>query len=337
MFKCIRCNVEFRDGAQCSVCQERFDFPCAGITEGGYRKLGDRRNSWKCPSCKSTGAPSPHFLPSKKAPGLSPTSADMDSMAMDIKNLTSQLASLPTLMASVKAIQLDIEELKSLKADLTDIKLLRPELSEVKSSLDFIHSSVESLTSRISEISLEVQGLLKTKDDLNQLQQRFDSLDIKIKEMEQRSRLNNIEIKGVPMTASENLFEVLEKLGNYIGFSIPKEQVNHIARIPMRNNEHNKTIIVALHTRNLKEDFVAAAKKSTISSADLGFTANQRIFVNDHLTLENKLLLNKTKNLGREKGFAYIWVKGCKIFARKSPTSHAIIIKSESDLKKKIV
>lgn len=337
MFKCFRCNAEFRDGAQCSVCQERFDFPCAGITEGGYRKLGDRRNAWKCPSCKSTGAPSPHFLPGKKAPGLSPTPADMDSIAMDIKNLTSQMASLPTLMASVKAIQLDIEELKSLRADITDIKLLRPELSEMKSSLDFIHSSVESLTSRISEISLEVQGLLKTKDDLNQLQQRFDSLDIKIKEMEQRSRLNNIEIKGVPMTASENLFEVLEKLGNYIGFSIPKEQVNHIARIPMRNKEHNKTIIVSLHTRYLKEDFVAAAKKCTISSADLGFTANQRIFVNDHLTPENKLLLNKTKNLGKEKGFAYVWVKGCKIFARKNPTSHAIIIKSESDLKKKIV
>ncbi|CAH2089484.1 unnamed protein product [Euphydryas editha] len=39
------------------------DFPCAGITEGGYWKLRDHHNAWKYPSCKGTGAPSPHFLP----------------------------------------------------------------------------------------------------------------------------------------------------------------------------------------------------------------------------------------------------------------------------------
>ncbi|CAH2092171.1 unnamed protein product [Euphydryas editha] len=137
----------------------KIDFPCTGVTEGGYQKLGDRLNEWKSPSCKGAGAPSTYRLPGEKAPALSLTPADMNSIAMDIKNLISQLASLPMLTASVKVIQLDIEELKSLRVDITDIMLLKPELYEIKTSLDFIYiyNSEELLTSRISEISLEVQ------------------------------------------------------------------------------------------------------------------------------------------------------------------------------------
>lgn len=330
-FKCKRCGVDFRDGARCSVCKGNFDFPCSGITEAGYRKLGDRKTTWKCPTCK--GALSPLVMPSTGS-AKSPVPADLDSIALDIKRLGAQIASLPDLMATVKAIQADISDLKTMKSDIEDLKLMKPDVADMKVSVEFMQNSVETLTTKISDVNQEVQGLLKTKDEVRVLQQRFDQLESDIREMEQRSRINNIEIKGVPLSQSENLFEIVAKIGSHIGCSITKEQINYIARIPMRNDKQNKTILVSVHNRYIKEDFVAAAKKCTTAPADLGLRGDKRIFVNDHLTVDNKMLLNKAKALAKERGFAYIWVKGCKIFARKSPTSNVLAIKSESDLKK---
>ncbi|XP_026318863.1 uncharacterized protein LOC113239142 [Hyposmocoma kahamanoa] len=310
MFKCKRCNSECRDGVQCSVCRCHYDFPCAGITEGGFRKLGDRKATWRCASCKNPTSPNPPV--------------DLDDVMAELKRLSAITASLPQLADSVKSIHTELAELKNLKSNLTD----------VKESLNYVHNSVDTLSSKICNIEKEIQILLKTKDEVQHLQQRMEKLEGLVRDGERRSRMNNIEIKGVPVTQSENLFQIFAKLGEHIKCPIPREQINYIARIPMRNDKVNKTIIVSVHNRYNKEDFVAAARKSTIVPADLNLSGNNRIFVNDHLNLEDKLLLNKVKTLAKEKDFAYTWVKGCKIYVRKSPTSHVIVIKSEADLKK---
>lgn len=310
MFKCKRCNSESRDGVQCSVCRCQYDYPCAGITEVGYRKLGDRKATWRCPSCKNPTSPQPPV--------------DMADVMAELRRLSAVTASLPQLVDSVKSVHTELAELKNLKSDLTD----------VKESLNYVHNSVETLSSKICNIEKEIQTLLKTKDEVQQLQQRMEKLEGLVRDGERRSRMNNIEIKGVPTTQSENLFQIFAKLGEHIKCPIPKEQINYIARIPMRNDKVNKTIIVSVHNRYTKEDFVAAARKCTIVPADLHLSGNNRIFVNDHLTREDKLLLNKVKTLAKEKDFAYTWVKGCKIYVRKSPTAHVIVIKSDADLKK---
>lgn len=46
------------------------------------------------------------------------------------------------------------------------------------------------------------------------------------------------------------------------------------------------------------------------------------------------LMLNKTKMLAKERSYAFVWVKGCRIFLRKNPTSPVQNIKTEQDLKK---
>lgn len=332
-FKCKRCGADGRNGVQCSQCQGHFDFTCSGITEAGYRKLGERKATWKCASCK--GIANPLVLPGITDPAASsPVFTDMESIALDIKRLSSQMTSLPTLMTSVKAIQADIADLKTMKTDIAEMKLLKPEMENVKVSLEFMQGSVETLNIRILEISKEVQGLLKIKDKFQVLQERFEQLESNMRDFDQRSRLNNIEIKGVPVSNTENLFDIVAKIGNHISCPIPKEQINYVARIPMRNDKHNKNIIISIHNKYIKEDFVAASKKFTIVPADLGLRGDKRIYVNDHLTQENKMLLTKAKAISKERGFAFIWVKGCKIYVRKNTTSHVLTIRTESDLKK---
>lgn len=254
----------------------------------------------------------------------SPVPADMDAVMEELKRLSTQVAVLPELNASIQSI----------KAELSELKMIKPELSDIKSSIDFMDRKFEALSDKIVEMERDIQGLQKTKNEVDHLHLRMEKMELQLKENEQRSRLNNVEIKGVPVSNSENLFDIVAKIGAHIKCPIPKEQINYIARVPMRNDKLNKTIIVAVHSRYVKEDFVAAAKKLTTTSADLGLKGTSRVYVNDHLTLDNKILLNKTKSLAKDRGFAFAWVKGCRIFVRKNPTSPVITIKADSDLKK---
>lgn len=324
MFKCTRCQEEFRDGAQCSVCSGQFDFACAGVTENGYRRLGDRKSTWRCTSCKSSRTGSPLPPPASYSTEKSPVPADMEAVLAELKRLSLAVAVLPGLNESVKSI----------KAELTELKSIKPEIAEIKKSIDFVDCRIGALSDKILEMEKDIQSLQKTKNDVEYLKLRLENMESHLKENEQRSRLNNIEIKGVPVSSSENLFDIFSKIGSQIKCSVPKEQINYIARIPMRNDKVNKTIVVSVHSRYLKDDFVAMAKKCTITPADLGLKGGNRIYVNDHLTLENKILLNKTKTLAKERGFAFTWVKACKICIRKTPTSPVVVIRTEADLQK---
>lgn len=324
MFTCGRCGVEARDGAQCSLCTKQFDFPCAGITEIGYRKLGDRKASWKCTSCKNTRIASP--VPSKSPTSLGPVvTSDLDSVRVELQSLKDQMSSLPQLLAAVRSI----------KEDLTELKSLKSEISDVKNSLDHIYNSVDGLTKKISEIDLEVQSLKKAKDDVARLELRLEALETTAHESEQRARLNNIEIKGVPKTNSENLYNILSKICSKINVSVNNDQINYIARVPTRGENPIKNIIVSLHNRYLRDNFVSAAKKcKSLTPLDIGLNGSNRIFINDHLTMVHKKLLNKAKIVAKERNFAFVWVKNCKIFIRKNTTSPIFFIKTEADLKK---
>lgn len=319
MFTCKGCEVNARDGVTCSLCAGQFDFPCAGITEVGWRKLGDRKTTWKCANCKTSAAASPRLDSLKIAP------ADSETILTELKRLSTQMEALPALVESVKAIQLELMELKS----------IRSEFSELKASFDFVGGDVKALTCRVSSLEQEIEAMKKSREEVSVLQGRVAKLENQLCENDQRSRMNNIEIKGVPMTSDENLFTIVAKIGDFINYPIPKEQINYIARVPMRNDKHNKNIICSVHNSYMKNDFVAAAKKhKTLNAGDLGLRGENRIYVNDHLTYDNKILLNKTKIRAKERGFEHVWVRGCKIMLRKNDASPKYHIKSEHDLNK---
>ncbi|VVD05702.1 unnamed protein product [Leptidea sinapis] len=189
-------------------------------------------------------------------------------------------STLPVLTENINSIQQDIAELKALKVDIAEIKLLKTDMSEMKASLEFIHQSVDALSSKITDIDREVQELRKTKNYVTTLKKQFEEILTGQREHEQRARLNNMEIKGVPLSNNENLFSLIIKIGEVIKYPITKDQINYIARVPIRNDKRNKSIIVSLHNRYIKDDFIAAARTRTITPTDLNLRGDNRIFIN---------------------------------------------------------
>ncbi|CAB3225775.1 unnamed protein product [Arctia plantaginis] len=100
-----------------------------------------------------------------------------------------------------------------------------------------------------------------SSDRIAILSEHEDKLESLHRENELRSRLNNIEIKRVPMSNSENLFTIVTKIGDVIGCHIPKDQINYVARVPMRNDKNHKNVICSVDNSYLESYFVAAARK----------------------------------------------------------------------------
>ncbi|CAG4962847.1 unnamed protein product [Parnassius apollo] len=305
----FRCGNKVSDGPLCNLCKRQFDFACAGITETNFRKLGERRSTWRCIDCKNAQSPA---STSYNNPGIA---VRLEEMQATLVNITQQLVPLASLIEDVKTIKLEI--------------------SNLKSSVEFAHQTagqlsvtVKSLESRISQVEehtnlIHILGadLKKFKEDLQ--------------DKEQWARANNVEIKGIPVKKSENLYDIVDNISKVIQCSIRKEDINYIARVPSLKAESQKSIIMALNNRYCKEEFVAAARKhKELKVSQLGYADEGHVYVNDHLTLFNKALLKKAKDLAKTKNFKYVWIKHCKILARKSDTSPTFRIKSEKDLLK---
>ncbi|KAL4702319.1 hypothetical protein ACJJTC_006925 [Scirpophaga incertulas] len=183
--------------------------------------------------------------------------------------------------------------------------------------------------------SADTAGVLNSiLNELRDVKLQLASLPTLIED-EQRSRLNNVEVKGVPLKPGENLFSIAEALTKAVGYSFPKTQINYIVRVPIHNSKE-KLIIITFINRYIKEEFLGAARaKKILTADDIGFRGNRQIaFVNDHLIPESKNLLTKTKAVAKEKNYSYVWVKHCKIHVRKNDTSRVVIVSTVNDLNK---
>ncbi|CAG9137700.1 unnamed protein product [Plutella xylostella] len=201
-----------------------------------------------------------------------------------------------------------MERLNGLTAQLTALPALVEDVKSVKQELQDVRSSCSFMSSQLDDFV----GKLKLVDEAN-----------------------NVEIKGVPMRKSENLFQLVGAIGAHVKCSIPVTQINYVSRLPTFNS-NEKSILVSFVNRYAKEDFVAAARSvKTIQARDIGFAdSNNRIYVNDHLSSTQKKLLNDSKNIAKNKGYQFVWVKFAKIHVRKNDTSPVYVINSASDLNK---
>ncbi|CAG9136039.1 unnamed protein product [Plutella xylostella] len=301
---CGSCEEEVTDAILCAVCDKYYDFGCAGITESKYRRLGERKKrEWSCHTCNFN----------------SPT----DDVPPPSTSTTSTPPTLEMVMQRLDSLSLQLAPLKSLE-------VIKSDISKLKTSTNNIAKRIDTLEARVTKVedTQPETGLLKDK-----ILQLESALELK----DQWLRSNNCEIKGIPQKHGENLYDLLSKVGESISYPVTKEKINFIARVPIRDGGKSTTkpIIVSFTNRYDKENFVAAGRaKKDLNLSNIGLQGTSRIFINDHLTAQQKHLLGSAKSLAKEKDFQYIWVNHGKILARRNATSPVVQIKTHNDLAK---
>lgn len=306
--RCHECQVDFNDGVHCEGCGNDYDYTCAKLTEVGWRKLGIRRATWKCPNvCRKV---------------ISDTSPIVDTEAPVNEEAIvppSDTVTLSAIMAKLVSMETQLKDIAEIKHDMKEVKT---QIEDLKESCKFNSNDIEGL-----------------KTNMRSMESRICLLEQQPKEHtsngENWTRLNNIEIKGVPVANNENLFDLVDKISSAIDYTVSKSQINYLSRVPTFGSKE-KHIIVSFVNRYVKEEFAAHARaKKNLSTAHIGLAnETRRIYVNDHLSPEQKKLLTKTKDTAKTKGFQFVWVKFAKIHVRKNDTSHLIIVQNLHDLNK---
>ncbi|XP_045537969.1 uncharacterized protein LOC123721907 [Papilio machaon] len=344
--ECAKCNVlKAEEVLKCASCRVSMHYSCGGLSEKDLNKiLPMNKPKWKCVPCKSG--------PSKSASGKSPpmppllidnTHQPRSIVNIDIDQLKAHFdLSFSTINANIESLRADFtEQLKNLTST---VSLWGTKIVELESEVGALNKKVIKLESDIVQLSEDKE---KISEELLFLKRQVD-------DSEQKSRLCNIEIQNIPESKNENLLHIVGTIGVLLGVPITEDRVRDCHRVAHNNNSTNrpKNIIVQLTSRRLKSEVIAAARirknltleklrKATTSlkpgeptTYASGGDSSQRIYVNEHLTLKNKILFSKVREVAVAKDYKYVWIKNATILLRKNDQSKVIAIRQGDDLEK---
>lgn len=111
--------------------------------------------------------------------------------------------------------------------------------------------------------------------------------------------------------------------------------VPETTRIILSDNRH-PIIVAKLDTIEMRRNFTRANKTKKLNANMLSsnWTTDSKIYINERLTKEKRILYLKTRSTAKASNFKFIWINNTDILIRKDEHSKILQIRSSTDLKK---
>ena len=163
---------------------------------------------------------------------------------------------------------------------------------------------------------------------------------MKMDELEQYDRRQNLEFQGVPQTEKEDVTQIILDLSEKLEVSLKKDDISIAHRLPQRQRpgrtrsssiKRHPTIIIRFVSRLIRNQVYANRYKAKYIK-DFPVEGMEKLYVNENLTQRRKKLLWQTKQAAKERDYDYFWTNNGQIYIRKDEESNKIHIKSETDL-----
>lgn len=366
MSQCAACQSTIEDAfcLHCCECGASYHSLCINITPAAFKKLtAVVKKSWFCPEC---GNKKPR-TDNKNTPVRASTPVNIESHA----NITmrhkkgrrpsnesaahadvSPASSGDALTCSRTDLRTIVrEEIRSIMKecvnDLKDdincqLKAFREEISALTDSINFMNDSFDKLNADVEKCNNQVSVISKENEtlrlNLNDITNRFNQL-------EQLSRASNLEIQCVPERKSENLITIVKQLAKTIACPINESEIFYCSRIAKKDpmSPRPRSILIKLNSPRSRDTFLAAAIKynknhpeDKLNAGHLGLPAEKKvaIYVAENLSLENKLLHAAARMRAKELQYKHVWIRGGRIYMRKTDTSQYVLVRDSSTLDK---
>ncbi|XP_028038465.1 uncharacterized protein LOC114249196 [Bombyx mandarina] len=343
-YTCCNKVVNTRDNKKstlvCTVCRNYYHIGCVLPAKKDWTPDSEFKSTWICLNCATRSRTVNDDTPVRG--NVRPRAPDTSNVTMRPLRTGSREREGPELqvvpLEQVRSIvRAEVQEAVACFRDT--ILELKSEISTLRDSVSFISDKYEAISKRFLEFNDHLKVIPTLKNELSILDSRMQSIDSQFNLKEQWSRRSNIEILGIPERKGENLIELVSKIAEKAGFALnPQIDVDFVTRVaPMdRSSSRSKPVILRFVSRYRKDDMLAKLRRlKELKSSDIGFPHDSsRLYFNDHLTKNNKLLLKNVKNLAKEKFYKYVWVRNCTILVRKNDVSPPVVIASQDDLKK---
>lgn len=222
----------------------------------------------------------------------------------------------------------------------TEIKTVKSEVSELSSAVQFMSDKLDQTNQLMETFKTELATLKNENKELrgknDHLSNEVVLLKDRLRGLEQYSRRNNLEISGIPPTANESVSDIVRDVGTALGVDVQDTQIAAAHRVPTFNKGRSPSLIVQFHSRTIKHDMLSKfrEKKTLMANQVNPLFTPQRVYVNEHLSPENKVFLSKLKQKCKEINYAYVWCRDGKFFARKNSGAKCVKINTYDDLLK---
>lgn len=212
---------------------------------------------------------------------------------------------------------------------------LNHELGTLRGSVEFMNESFEEFKKELAEARREISELKEEqkylKHENSELSKQLQRTRAELTELQQYSRRNNLELKGIPTTDSESLTGIVSALATKVGAEITVNDIDLVHRVPTKDR-NKSNIIVKFRSSDARDKLLESAKKTRLITSDLGISGSTSVFVNEHLCPEYKVLLARAIAAKKLHNWKYAWVSRGRILARKADNSDVIRISTEADL-----
>ena len=262
-----------------------------------------------------------------------------DSTEETLKVILSELQSIKTdnkefknnIFLKLENINSEITTIKQTQADLTkSCTFLSDEYDKHRSQQDTILKN---------HVVLEKSMAALENENLN-LKKDLESCQIAVNHLENRNRLHNVEVTGIPFNTDENCIEIVQKIADNLkipGFK-PEVDIAHRLRTDPKRNL-TPAIIIRFKDRSTRNLFYQSRfSLKDVTIANLGYkdenVKGTKIFINESLSVATKTLFKSARDKSKEYNFHSCFTSQGIIYAKKAHPGPRITISRESDLQK---
>lgn len=311
---CVVCGKKISKrapGLTCDKCKEYFHSKCTKLEKDRFNDIVEKDLDWRCDNCSKK-------LKEKRKSSFA-YEAQQSTSFQDKENVVEDINS-------------------SYAAVVGELKKIAEVQKTFEKSLSTFSSLVDDFNKKIIYFESKMKLMDQLVDENTELKKIVINLNYRITEVEQCSRMNDIEISGIPERKSENLLVIVQSVGVAVNCPFSEKDVDVVHRVQCFDKTKTKNIIVRFHSRQLKKKFIACSRihvreNGLMKIEHINYEGTGLFYVNEHLMPERKLLLLKCKKFCKENNIKYIWVKDCKILVRKDDKTKVKLVTTLDDLK----
>lgn len=345
MEECLVCHNEIKldeKQVKCVYCSNTLHLKCAGISESRYNKV-QKTHSYYC----STQCESSHT-----------TSKKMDELLATMKCLQTSMDKVNEKCEENGLNQKRTDEaVKKLSASISELSKSQNEvknsMDDVKSSQMFISEQYEDIKTLHEEMKKDFAGCLSKVSD-HDVQIR--TLNNSINDMRKRLRLaeqtvlkNEIVINGIPKDLSLGESTIVTKVAAAVGvqlFSTDIERTqrtrNGMIQVEFSNTKVRNDILNARKGKSIYLDeidfgttvFPAGSSPNSSRSSPNNKRYHTKVYINENLTRETRLIFKEAKSLRTSHGYKYVWCSRGNIYCKRDDSTEVYVIDSVEDIKK---